>query len=80
MGILTHRNRRSRNAIRPLPVPQRASFDLARNPRTPESWVKDTSRWTNFLQECGIEAKSGCSRGKQQRNTAHSGSGVPGPL
>lgn len=34
----SHRNNRAMRFVH-LPVPQRASFDLTRNPRTPEPWV-----------------------------------------
>ena len=55
----------------PLRVPQRASFDLARNPRTPPSlgyWLNSMGRVPTGT---AIEAKSGCSRGEQQKEALH---------
>ena len=52
----------------PSPVRSpRAPSKTAPKKRPLESWVNGSMRWLGFPQERAIAAKSGCSRGKQQR-------------
>jgi hypothetical protein len=41
--------------------------------RPSEPWVNGSSRWTGFQQESAIDAKNGCSRGRQQKTLHESG-------
>ena len=45
--------------------PQRHSYDKAPHRRPSEPWVFGLPRWASLRQECAIDAKNGCSRGKQ---------------
>jgi len=76
-GSLTRRHRRSCNAIRPHAHSPWAQCNAAlRNDssgRPSEPWVNGSSRWTGFQQESAIDAKNGCSRGKQQKALHKSG-------
>lgn len=73
----SHRNNRAMRFVH-LPVPQRASFDLARNPRTPEPWVMahlegSTSNRKRPRCQCHVLGRQAA------KTTAQNGSGVPGP-
>jgi hypothetical protein len=51
----------------PLPIPQRASFDLARNPRTPEPWVMAQLDGSTSHRNT-IEAKSGAAAASSKKH------------
>jgi len=55
---------------RPLPA---GSVQRRAEEALPEPWVNGSSRWTDFPQESAIDAKNGCSRGKQQQTLHESG-------
>ena len=60
-------------ALRPHARSPRAQCKAAPKRRPSEPWVNGSSRWTGFQQESAIDAKNGCSRGKQQKALHKSG-------
>jgi hypothetical protein len=72
-GSLTRRHPRPRNAARPYARSPRAQCNAAPKRRPSEPWVNGSLRWTDFQQESTIDAKNGCSRGKQQKSLHKSG-------
>lgn len=56
----------SRNAVRPPPAHAGIGNPPRRDGAPGEPWVNGSTRCVGFQQESGIDAKDGCSRGKQQ--------------
>ncbi len=78
MSSLAHHTIQPRNAVRPSARSRRASFDPARNPRTPEPWVMAqldglTSHRKRHRSQCRVP------RRQAAKQTARTGSGVPRP-
>jgi hypothetical protein len=67
----SHRNNRAMRFVH-LPVPQRASFDLARSPRTPEPWVMAHSK-DRLPTGSALDANATCRAGKQQKQRHKTG-------
>ena len=78
MSSPAHHTVQPRNAVRPSARSPRASFDPARNPRTPEPWVMaqldgSTSHRKRHRRQERVQPRQAAT------NTAQSGSGVPRP-
>ena len=65
MGSPTHRQSGPRNAVC-LPARSPRASSKPRSTSAPEPWVNGSNRCISFQQESTIDAKNGCSRGKQQ--------------